>query len=70
MYHGSKYIPSHKFFSFAEFPQPGDTKKHLLPIFDDPDESKRSNIQDMAASLERDHGDTTDYWMPVICNAS
>ena len=49
---------------YAEFPTPGDSKKHLLPIFIDPEEDNITPemVED---SGERDfNSQVRDFWMP------
>ena len=49
---------------YAEFPQPGDVKKHLLPIFIDPEEDvvTPERVEDYR---ERDfNNQVKDFWMP------
>jgi hypothetical protein len=49
---------------FVEFPSPGDLKKHLLPVFHDPEEI---NIKSPAGveHLKKNVQQTDEYWMPV-----
>lgn len=61
------FPPSILFFSdlrFAEFPQPGDVKKQMLPIFIDPEETKSTTFSLQNESNSKRH-DNLDYWMPV-----
>lgn len=48
----------------VEFPAPGDTKKHLLPVYDDPEESllKKSGAE---ANSKKNVQNSDEYWMPV-----
>eukprot|EP00602_Paraphysomonas_sp_CaronLab_P009360 CAMPEP_0185038048 /NCGR_PEP_ID=MMETSP1103-20130426/33223_1 /TAXON_ID=36769 /ORGANISM="Paraphysomonas bandaiensis, Strain Caron Lab Isolate" /LENGTH=1645 /DNA_ID=CAMNT_0027576313 /DNA_START=45 /DNA_END=4979 /DNA_ORIENTATION=+ len=48
---------------FVEFPQPGDSKKHLLPVYDDPEEVK-PNLASLQAELQHHKEGKEDYWMP------
>eukprot|EP00603_Paraphysomonas_imperforata_P011198 CAMPEP_0114482636 /NCGR_PEP_ID=MMETSP0104-20121206/18391_1 /TAXON_ID=37642 ORGANISM="Paraphysomonas imperforata, Strain PA2" /NCGR_SAMPLE_ID=MMETSP0104 /ASSEMBLY_ACC=CAM_ASM_000202 /LENGTH=85 /DNA_ID=CAMNT_0001658441 /DNA_START=87 /DNA_END=341 /DNA_ORIENTATION=+ len=47
----------------VEFPAPGDTKKHLLPVYDDPEESllKKSGAE---ANSKKNVQNSDEYWMP------
>lgn len=52
---------------FAEFPPPGDTKKQMLPIYIDPEETKSPTFLLQNDSNSKPH-DNLDYWMPVPTN--
>jgi hypothetical protein len=46
----------------VEFPEPGDTKKHLLPVFVDPDETVAVTQKEI---VKEDNGpDKKEFWMP------
>jgi hypothetical protein len=47
-------------YRFVEFPQPGDTKKYLLPVYVDPEEELTKTQQQTD-----DHKNDEQYWMPV-----
>ena len=47
---------------FTEFPEPGDVKKHLLPVYIDPEEA--AVISQQAVSKEDTSNDKKEFWMP------
>jgi hypothetical protein len=49
---------------FAEFPQPGDVKKQMLPIYVDPEETKTTTFSQQNDSNSK-RQDNLDHWMPV-----
>jgi hypothetical protein len=49
---------------FAEFPQPGDVKKQMLPVYLDPEEAKSTTLSQQK-DLNAKPQDNLDYWMPV-----
>jgi hypothetical protein len=53
---------------FAFFPQPGDVKKRLLPLYILDEETKAIEKENAAEESEEEPGDAKMYWMPV-CNA-
>jgi hypothetical protein len=49
---------------YAEFPQPGDARKHLLPIFIDPEEDNITAERADDLSDRDFDNQVKDFWMP------
>ncbi len=49
---------------FAEFPPPGDSKKHLLPILIDPEEVQTNNTDTIVVEEKVTGRGNKEFWMP------